>query len=250
MTAYQPLFSSALPSDLEPGAEPWAVYRATLDLPFRLRVFGVRSYLLAASGVITRDAAMRTAAVESLREAIKGYDTLAAALLDPATVLAHHPRSVALIEAARAAEPASDALIRDLRDRIATMTECLATGGTIPPAAFDDAMRYAYDAFTPAMVALTAHMEAASRVERARNADAARAAHDDAQGAVAQIARIARTVRLISVNAHVEAARSGEAGRTFGVIASEIKTLSEQTAQASRVIGASVATLMKGRGAV
>ncbi|MEO0487699.1 MAG: methyl-accepting chemotaxis protein [Pseudomonadota bacterium] len=54
-----------------------------------------------------------------------------------------------------------------------------------------------------------------------------------AQAAMARIDAISRSVRLTSLNAAVEAARVGDAGRGFSVIAGEIKTLAESIAAAS-----------------
>lgn len=51
--------------------------------------------------------------------------------------------------------------------------------------------------------------------------------HAKADAAVADIKSISQMVRLISLNASVEAARAGDAGRAFGVIASEVKAMSE-----------------------
>ncbi|WP_254684999.1 methyl-accepting chemotaxis protein [Tateyamaria omphalii] len=48
-----------------------------------------------------------------------------------------------------------------------------------------------------------------------------------ADAAVTDILSISKMVRLISLNASVEAARAGDAGRAFGVIASEVKAMSE-----------------------
>ncbi|MEM1342087.1 MAG: methyl-accepting chemotaxis protein [Pseudomonadota bacterium] len=55
----------------------------------------------------------------------------------------------------------------------------------------------------------------------------------DAKSAMTRIDAISRSVRLISLNAAVEAARVGDAGRGFSVIAGEIKTLAEAIASAS-----------------
>lgn len=55
-----------------------------------------------------------------------------------------------------------------------------------------------------------------------------------AQGSMKRIADISRSVRLISLNASVEAARAGDAGRGFAVIAAEIKSLAESIDAVSR----------------
>lgn len=57
--------------------------------------------------------------------------------------------------------------------------------------------------------------------------------HKALHGAVDEIERISLSVRLIALNAAVEASRAGTAGVGFGVIASEIKSLSESAAQAA-----------------
>lgn len=59
-------------------------------------------------------------------------------------------------------------------------------------------------------------------------------AAQSAQSSMAKIANISRSVRLISLNASVEAARVGDLGRGFSVIAGEIKSLAEAIDQASQ----------------
>lgn len=58
-----------------------------------------------------------------------------------------------------------------------------------------------------------------------------------------EIDQIAETTNILALNATIEAMRAGDAGRTFAVVANEVKNLSSDTRRATEEIGRTIATL-------
>ena len=97
------------------------------------------------------------------------------------------------------------------------------------------------DHYAGLMTVVSDHMEQDRLSQQAR----AVTATNEAQKAMAQIDWIAQSVRLISLNASVEAARAGDAGAGFGVIAEEIRRLSDEIGAASGDVRSGLTLLLE-----
>jgi methyl-accepting chemotaxis protein len=87
----------------------------------------------------------------------------------------------------------------------------------------------------------------ANEVARAADQDVSSLANlADRIGAIVDIiSSIAEQTNMLALNATIEAARAGEAGRSFAVVASEVKTLAGQTAKATDEISTQVRAIQQ-----
>ncbi|GIT92735.1 hypothetical protein JANAI62_30280 [Jannaschia pagri] len=244
MSAYDPSFETALPAQLDRSAAPADAVRAALQLPMSLRFQGARCALFVAAVLLSRDPEMRVSARDGLNRATEGYDALRDLLADWRNRQTLHPALHPLFEETDAHTTGSLGAIDAYRAVLEEVIAALDAGGDLEPAIFDRVMGTAYKVFHPAMVSLSGKMAETGNALRDHGQRTATEARLRALDARDRIDTIARTVRLISLNARVEAAHAGDAGRAFGVIAEEIKTLSEQTETVSAEMGESVDDIM------
>lgn len=88
--------------------------------------------------------------------------------------------------------------------------------------------------------------EAMTVAERADQDVSSLASLAERIGAIVDIINsIAEQTNMLALNATIEAARAGEAGRSFAVVASEVKTLAGQTAKATDEISAQVQAIQQ-----
>ena len=106
-------------------------------------------------------------------------------------------------------------------------------------------VRASIEKFRPTTFAIGKHLQKEWHAKAMEELDARQSKRDRALKAAKQIDGITRTVRLISLNAAVEASRAGDAGRGFTVIAQEIKALSERAEQAGGELQDAISGMLK-----
>lgn len=91
-----------------------------------------------------------------------------------------------------------------------------------------------------------------SAAEKTRAAETVMERLESSASAIGEVVRlitdIAEQTNLLALNATIEAARAGEAGKGFAVVASEVKALAEQTAKATDQIASQVGDIQSGAG--
>ena len=86
-----------------------------------------------------------------------------------------------------------------------------------------------------------------ARAEIAKNADQLVGQLSSGASRIGDVVKLIRAIaeqtNLLALNATIEAARAGEAGRGFAVVASEVKTLASQTAKATEEIAGQIGAI-------
>ena len=161
------------------------------------------------------------------------------------SVSEHLERSSALVGEQDRASTRTAEEMREMHGHIVQMTERVLLAAKNAGQARDEAGRGVgiVDQASSEMHHLTAQTDELAEYMRVLGKHA-----DGITHVITLIEDIADQTNLLALNAAIEAARAGEAGRGFAVVADEVRKLAEKTMTATREVGQTVAEIQSGVG--
>ncbi len=129
-------------------------------------------------------------------------------------------------------------------EEVSANTQTVASAVEELDAAIREIAQNAEEAATVASEALETSAQAGTTVARLETSS------EEIAEVLELITTIAEQTNLLALNATIEAARAGEHGKGFAVVAGEVKSLAEETAQATSRIGERVEAIRSGTGEV
>ncbi|WP_193367888.1 methyl-accepting chemotaxis protein [Pelagibius marinus] len=202
---------------------------------------GVKAKELAAAQ--QQEQAAKEARARQIEGFCQSFDQKAAAVLKAVTTSCEEMRAVAQKMNLTAEETADNAkLVTGAAEEASSNVQTAASGAEELSASIGEISRQVAQSndYTTKAVAETENITG-----RVKGLDDAAQKIGDVVGLIQDIAE---QTNLLALNATIEAARAGEAGKGFAVVASEVKTLATQTAKATEEIGLQIGGMQDATG--
>jgi len=244
MTEYNVDFEIDFPASIARDASDEEARAAMASLPVLLRTHCIRICMFSSVAKLSADPDSIASAVKGASRALGGFQRLHRALVGRGPLPELNETALEWMRGVADANAHTFRALSGFGQRATSLVGKLEAGSPVEAREIEDVIGYIYSEFHYAAVALSEAIHAAHEVIIAEDRNRASDARGQAQEAVDRIDTISRTVRLIAVNAAVEAARAGDAGRGFSVIAQKIKSLSEATEAASGDVRVSLDGIM------
>ncbi len=200
---------------------------------------------------VMMDLTQEEADKEKIREHSENLQQVAEQVMDVAHSLADAARelSMQMDELTVGVEDTArqtDDLAASMEEMNATVFHVAENAGEVATAS-DDAREVAHEGGGEVESTLGTTREVAERAERlARALETLDSRAENIGAVVAVINEIADQTNLLALNAAIEAARAGEAGKGFAVVADEVRKLAERTMQATKEVEGVVVEIQQG----
>jgi len=234
------------------GGGSWLILRAMVGRP--MSILDETLQVMYRDGDLSRRVPVRTgptrSCIEHFNALIESFQGIigkvifdAERLANTADVLAEHARAVA--DGSSAQRQASLSLVQIIEQMTAGVG-AVADHANLTAGNAQDARQLSQQG-TRAVADASSEIERiALSVEESSRVIAALGDRSQAIGGIVQVIReIADQTNLLALNAAIEAARAGEQGRGFAVVADEVRNLAVRTARATSEIGAMIAAIQE-----
>lgn len=244
MSLYDVDFDVDFPEAVKRGASDEAAFAAMEMLPVLLRTHCIRTCMFSSVCKLSTDPTSIASAARGASRALGGFRRLHSALVDRGPLPELNEAALAWMRGV--ADECGHTLppLTEFGKRAGSIVTALEAGRPVEATEIEEMIAFVYSSFHFAAVELSEVIHDAHNIIISEERAKAEEARGSAKEAVDRIDTISRTVRLIALNAAVEAARAGDAGRGFSVIAQEIKSLSEATEAASGDVRVSIDGIM------